>query len=172
MRMGREGSSPVRKLMVTKSWPNTLSRAPMDMHLRTKCDTCIWFDRQDKTVGDSNHVVKSKQSVSPLKHKSENMILLGGKSNPHDPGKVTKRENRKPNHISTLNKNHRRISYNPISASTYRNPLAKSVSNYYNLAHYNNGDALPSHGVKPTWGFHKVKLRKVETWRHTPGCQL
>jgi hypothetical protein len=23
-------------------------------------------------------------------------------------------------------------------------------------------DALPSHGVKPTWGFHKVKLRKVE----------
>jgi hypothetical protein len=24
------------------------------------------------------------------------------------------------------------------------------------------GDALPSHGVKPTWGFHKVKLRKVE----------
>jgi hypothetical protein len=25
-------------------------------------------------------------------------------------------------------------------------------------------DALPSHGVKPTWGSHKVKLRKVETW--------
>jgi len=25
-------------------------------------------------------------------------------------------------------------------------------------------DALPSHGVKPTSGFHKVKLRKVETW--------
>jgi hypothetical protein len=24
-------------------------------------------------------------------------------------------------------------------------------------------DALPSHGVKPTWGFHKVKLRKIET---------
>jgi hypothetical protein len=23
-------------------------------------------------------------------------------------------------------------------------------------------DTLPSHGVKPTWGFHKVKLRKVE----------
>ncbi len=23
-------------------------------------------------------------------------------------------------------------------------------------------DALPNHGVKPTWGFHKVKLRKVE----------
>jgi hypothetical protein len=23
------------------------------------------------------------------------------------------------------------------------------------------GDALPSHGVKPTWGFHKVKLRKL-----------
>jgi hypothetical protein len=67
------------------------------------------------------------------------MILLGGKSNPHDPGKVTKRENRKPNHISTLNKNHRRISYNPISASTYSNPPAKYVSNYYNLAHYNNG---------------------------------
>ncbi len=22
-------------------------------------------------------------------------------------------------------------------------------------------DALPSHGVKPTWGFHKVKLRKL-----------
>jgi hypothetical protein len=33
-------------------------------------------------------------------------------------------------------------------------------------------DALPSHGVKPTWGFHKVKLRKVETWRHAPGFQL
>ncbi len=30
-------------------------------------------------------------------------------------------------------------------------------------------DALPSHGVKPIWGFHKVKLRKVETWRHAPG---
>jgi hypothetical protein len=26
--------------------------------------------------------------------------------------------------------------------------------------------------VKPTWGFHKVKLRKVETWRHVPGFQL
>jgi len=23
-------------------------------------------------------------------------------------------------------------------------------------------DALPSHGVKPTWGFHKIKLQKVE----------
>ncbi len=33
-------------------------------------------------------------------------------------------------------------------------------------------DALPSHGVKPTWGFHKVKLRKVKTWRHSPGFQL
>jgi len=33
-------------------------------------------------------------------------------------------------------------------------------------------DALPSHGVKPIWGFHKVKLRKVETWRHAPGFQL
>jgi hypothetical protein len=33
-------------------------------------------------------------------------------------------------------------------------------------------DALPSHGVKLTWGFHKVKLRKVETWRHAPGFQL
>jgi hypothetical protein len=33
-------------------------------------------------------------------------------------------------------------------------------------------DALPSHGVKPTWGFHKVKLRKVETWRHAPDFQL
>jgi hypothetical protein len=31
------------------------------------------------------------------------------------------------------------------------------------------GDALLSPGVKPTWGFHKVKLRKVETWRHAPG---
>jgi len=27
-----------------------------------------------------------------------------------------------------------------------------------------SNDALPSHGVKPTRGFHKVKLRKVETW--------
>jgi hypothetical protein len=34
------------------------------------------------------------------------------------------------------------------------------------------GDALPSHGVKPTRGFHKVKLRKVETRRHAPGFQL
>jgi hypothetical protein len=33
-------------------------------------------------------------------------------------------------------------------------------------------DALPSHGVEPTWGFHKVKLRKVKTWRHVPGFQL
>ncbi len=33
-------------------------------------------------------------------------------------------------------------------------------------------DALPSHGVKPTWGFHKVELWKVETWRHAPGFQL
>jgi hypothetical protein len=79
-------------------------------------------DRQDKTVGDSNHEVKSKQSVSLLKHKSENMIILGGKSYPHDPGKVSKGENRKPHHISTPNKNHRRISCNPISASTYSNP--------------------------------------------------
>jgi hypothetical protein len=30
-------------------------------------------------------------------------------------------------------------------------------------------DALPSHGVKPPWGFLKVKLRKVETRRHAPG---
>jgi hypothetical protein len=35
-----------------------------------------------------------------------------------------------------------------------------------------HNDALPSHGVKPNWGFHKVKLRKVETWRHAPGFQL
>jgi len=33
-------------------------------------------------------------------------------------------------------------------------------------------DALPSHGVKPTRGFYKVKLQKVETWRHAPGFQL
>ncbi len=33
-------------------------------------------------------------------------------------------------------------------------------------------NAFPSHGVKPTWGFHKVKLRKVETWRHAPSFQL
>jgi hypothetical protein len=33
-------------------------------------------------------------------------------------------------------------------------------------------DALSSHGVKPTWGFHEIKLRKVESWRHTPGFQL
>jgi hypothetical protein len=36
-------------------------------------------------------------------------------------------------------KNHREISCNPISASTYNNPPAKSVSNYYNLAHYDSG---------------------------------
>jgi hypothetical protein len=35
-----------------------------------------------------------------------------------------------------------------------------------------NCDALPSHRVKPTWGFHKVKLRKVKTWRHATGFQL
>jgi hypothetical protein len=29
-------------------------------------------------------------------------------------------------------------------------------------------DALPSHGVKPTWGFHKVKLRKVELGNTLP----
>jgi hypothetical protein len=40
------------------------------------------------------------------------------------------------------------------------------------IASLTPGDALPSHGVKPTWGFHKVKLRKVETWRHAPGFQL
>jgi len=50
-----------------------------------------------------------------------------------------KGENRKPHHIPTPNKNHRGISYNPIYASTYNNPPAKSMSNYYNLAHYNNG---------------------------------
>jgi hypothetical protein len=67
------------------------------------------------------------------------MILLGCKSYPHDLGKVSKGENRKPHHIPTPNKNHRGISCNPISASTYNNPPAKSVSNYYNLAHYNSG---------------------------------
>jgi hypothetical protein len=35
-------------------------------------------------------------------------------------------------------KNHRGISCNPISASTYNNPPAKSVSDYYNLAHYDS----------------------------------
>ncbi len=67
------------------------------------------------------------------------MILLGGKSYLHDPKKVSIGENIKPHHLSTLNKNHIRISCNPISASTYNNPLAKYVSNYYNLAHYNTG---------------------------------
>ncbi len=42
----------------------------------------------------------------------------------------------------------------------------------HDAIHNTFADALPSHGVKPTWGFHKVKLRKVETWRHTPGFQL
>ncbi len=125
-------------------WLQSLGRTlwanvPMDIHPRTKCDTYIWPNRQDKIVRDSNHVVKSKQSVSPLKHKSENMILLGGKSYLHDPRKVNKGKNRKPHHISTPNKNHRGISYNPIFASTYNNPPTKSMSNYYNLAHYNNG---------------------------------
>jgi hypothetical protein len=67
------------------------------------------------------------------------MILLSGNSDPHDPGKVNKGENRKPNHISIPNNNHRRISCNPISASIYNNTPAKFVSNYYKLAHYNNG---------------------------------
>jgi len=167
MRMGREGSRPVRKLMVTKSWPNTLSRALIDMHPRTKCDTCIWSNRQEKIVGDSNHVVKSKQSVSPLKHKSENMILLGGKSDLHDSGKVNKGENRKPNRISFPNKNHKRISYNPISTSTYSNPPTKYVSNYYNLAHYNNAliaIELPHPSTKKQVDDPRVMFKTHDTW--------
>jgi hypothetical protein len=57
-----------------------------------------------------------------MRHKTENMIFLCGKSYPHDPGKVSKGENIKPHHIPTPNKNHIRISYNPIYASTYNNP--------------------------------------------------
>jgi len=41
-----------------------------------------------------------------------------------------------------------------------------------NIRIHRLNDALRSHGVKPAWGFHKVKLRKVETWRHAPGFQL
>jgi hypothetical protein len=48
------------------------------------------------------------------------MILLGGKSDLHDSGKVNKGENRKPNRISFPNKNHKRISYNPAH---YNNAL-------------------------------------------------
>jgi hypothetical protein len=48
------------------------------------------------------------------------------------------------------------------------NPLLKFLT----TAWISSYDALPSHGVKPTWGSHKVKLRKVETWRHAPGFQL
>jgi hypothetical protein len=44
--------------------------------------------------------------------------------------------------------------------------------NFNKIWIFKDYDALPSHGVKPTWGFHKVKLRKVKTWRHTPGFQL
>jgi len=33
-------------------------------------------------------------------------------------------------------------------------------------------DALPSHGVKPTWGFHKVKLRKVELGSTLPASNF
>ncbi len=40
------------------------------------------------------------------------------------------------------------------------------------IYHASIDDALPSHGVKPTKGFHKVKLRKVKTWRHVPDFQL
>jgi hypothetical protein len=67
------------------------------------------------------------------------MIFLSGKSYPHDLGKVSKGENIKPHHISIPNKNHKGISYNSIFASTYSNPPAKSMSNYYNLTHYNSG---------------------------------
>jgi hypothetical protein len=41
MTMERERSSKVRKLMVTKFRQDTLNRAPMDIHPRTKCNTCI-----------------------------------------------------------------------------------------------------------------------------------
>jgi hypothetical protein len=40
--------------------------------------------------------------------------------------------------------------------------ILKDVTSIMTLQEHD--DALPSHGVKPTWGFHKVKLRKVETW--------
>ncbi len=46
------------------------------------------------------------------------------------------------------------------------------VENHAYIYHFKVFDALPSHGVKPTLGFHKVKSRKVETWRHAPGFQL
>ncbi len=48
----------------------------------------------------------------------------------------------------------------------------KDLDEGYNFGLDLVADALPSHGVKPTWRFHKVKLRKVETWRHAPGFQL
>lgn len=71
------------------------------------------------------------------------MILLGGKSYPHDPGKVSKGENRKPHHIPTPNKNHRQESQRdflqPHICFHIQQPPAKSVSNYYNLAHYDSG---------------------------------
>jgi len=66
--------------------------------------------------------------------------------------------------------------WNPIWIPRYltcRNPtLAKCGGEAQHLEKVRICDALASHEVKPTWGFHKVKLRKVETWKHAPGFQL
>ncbi len=102
-----------------------------------------------------------------MKYKSENMILLSGKSYPHDPIKVNKGKNRKPHHIFTPNKNHRRISCNPVFASTYSNPPAKSVSNYYNLACYNSGlitIQLPHPSTKKQVDDLGVMFKMHDTW--------
>jgi hypothetical protein len=38
--------------------------------------------------------------------------------------------------------------------------VKSKLKNYFDLKVYT--DTLLSHGVKPTWGFHKVKLRKSD----------
>jgi len=94
------------------------------------------------------------------------MTLLGCKSDPIHPGKVSKGEKIKPNHISIPNKNHKRISCNPISTSTYNNPPTKSVSNYYNLAHYNNGLTaiqLPHHSTNKQVDDPRVMFKMHDT---------
>jgi hypothetical protein len=62
-----------------------------------------------------------------------------------------------------------------IDCKLWRNATLQTYSSIIETRFNNKlevNDALPSHGVKPTWGFHKVKLQKIETWRHAPDFQL
>ncbi len=164
-RMGKERSRRARKLMVTKSWQDILNIAPMDIHPRTKCDTCIWSDRQEKPIGKSNHVVKSKQSVFPLKHKSENLTLLGGKSDPIHPGKVSKGEKIKPIHM-IYSKQSKKDFLQPHICFRIQQPPSK-ICVYYNLAHYNNGliaIQLPHPSTNKQVDDPRVMFKMHDTW--------